>query len=301
MMRRLVLIGLGLLWLMQPCMAAEMATATASPTVKAVHKAKQHRHKHKRHSKKNHSHKPKSIPNDRRDMTDSDDDGSAASAPHAAPSSNHSSSFVGFLGHSIGQHLVNLVYKTVDTLRYSAYKLGGTHFDASNGVYIVDCSEYVDNLLLTAHPHAFYSLVNSTGAYKPTTLHYYEFFNELASTEKKYWDKINDATELQPGDILVFRNKHHARNGVDGHIMVVMDKPVADTAGYLVRVADSAPVGHSEDTRQHRVSGIGIGTLLLKVNAHTGQPSAYAWKIGSHWVKNVNFAMARPTGTGMLE
>ena len=41
-------------------------------------------------------------------------------------------------------------------------------------------------------------------------------------------------------------------------------------------------------------SGIGIGTLQLKVNPKTGEPSAYAWKVGSCWKKNVKFAMARP-------
>ena len=78
--------------------------------------------------------------------------------------------------------------------------------------------------------------------------------------------------------------------------MVVMNKPVFDEDAYLVRVADSAPSGHSEDTRRAHKSGIGIGTLLLKVDSRTGRPSAYAWKVGSRWKQNVTFAMARPIG-----
>ena len=78
--------------------------------------------------------------------------------------------------------------------------------------------------------------------------------------------------------------------------MVVMDKPIADGDGYLVRVADSAPSGHSQDTRRGRVSGIGIGTMVLKTNPDTGEPSAYAWKVGASWKSNVKIAMARPIG-----
>ena len=56
--------------------------------------------------------------------------------------------------------------------------------------------------------------------------------------------------------------------------MVVMSKPIPSDDAYLVRVADSAPSGHSQDTRQSHTSGIGIGTLLLKVNPKTGKPSS---------------------------
>jgi hypothetical protein len=73
-----------------------------------------------------------------------------------------------------------------------------------------------------------------------------------------------------------------------------MDKPVQEGNTFKIRIADSAPTGHSRDTRIPSASGIGIGTMLLKVNLKTYQPYAYAWKIGSRWQNNVNFAMARP-------
>lgn len=197
---------------------------------------------------------------------------------------------------SIKQRLVNLVDKTVDTLRYSAYKLGGKHFDASQGVYILDCSNYVDHVLQLTYPNAYSSLVNSTGSESPTSQHYYDFFTRLSDDHPKhYWNKVDDVNELEPGDILVFRYKNHARAATQGHVMIVMDKPISDdTNALLVRVADSAPSGHSEDTRLPHDSGIGIGTLLIKADPKTGHPFAYAWKFGSRWKKNVSFAMGRP-------
>lgn len=196
---------------------------------------------------------------------------------------------------SMQQHLVNFVRNTVSTLRYSDYKLGGKKFDVDRGIYVVDCSSFVDHILQAASPHSFDTLVNATGAPTPASQHYYDFFSELTEDSNHYWNKVPDVNSLRPGDILVFRYKNSRGSETGGHVMVVMDKPIRDTNVFYVRVADSAPTRHSQDTRQHNEAGIGIGTLLLKVNPETGKPSAFAWGIGSYWNKNVKFAMARPT------
>jgi len=215
-----------------------------------------------------------------------------ADAENTAPIklSTPSFSFVSSMQH----RLVDFVHQTVDSVRYSAYKLGGRHFDTTRGIYVLDCSDYVDNILETVHPRAYWSLADATGSDKPTSQHYYEFFSGLSEYPSYYWNKVDDVEKLEPGDILVFRktNAMH-RQIAGGHVMVVMNKPVLDEDAYLVRVADSAPSGHSSDTRQGH-SGIGIGTILLKVDSKTGRPSAYAWKVGSRWKQNVTFAMARP-------
>lgn len=196
------------------------------------------------------------------------------------------------LASSIEERVVSYVHNTIDTLRYSTYKMGGSRFDTKKGVYIVDCSNYVDQILQAVSPHAYMSLVNSSGSDTPTTRHYYDFFSDLSADP--YWDKINDIENLRPGDIIVFRYKKRRHGITRGHVMVVMDKPIRAADSFLVRVADSAPTGHSQDTRPAHSSGIGIGTLLLKANPKTGQPAAYAWRTGSLWKRNVTFAMARP-------
>lgn len=204
------------------------------------------------------------------------------------------SAFAPNFASSFEQRLVGFIHKTVSTLRYSSYKLGGTHFDSSQGVYVVDCSGYVDYSLQEVYPKAYLSLVNSTGVEKPNSLAYYDFFTSLPDDPNDHWDKVDEVDKLEPGDILVFRNKTTRRHSSGGHVMVVMDRPERRGDSYLVSVADSAPSGHSQDTRSAHVSGIGIGTLLLQANPHTGEPAAYSWKVGSRWKNNVNFAMARP-------
>lgn len=221
-----------------------------------------------------------SIPNDRTAIID-------PSLPAKTAASFNESRFPHFFS-SIESRLVSFVHKTVSTLRYSSYKLGGRNFDLSNGVYVLDCSDYVDHILEEIYPNAYSSLMDSTGSDKPTSAHYYSFFNRLSPNSHNEWRKIKDVEELRAGDILVFRN--HST----GHVMVVMDKPTYDEDAYFVKVADSAPSGHSQDTRPNKVSGIGIGTLLLKANPNTGEPLAYAWKIGARWKNNMKIAMARP-------
>ena len=190
--------------------------------------------------------------------------------------------------------LVEFVGQTVYNLNYSSYRLGGGRFDTSRGIYVLDCSRFVDSVLSRVYPAAYSSLQYASGAERPASQHYYDFFSDLPRSSDTHWNKIEKIGQLRPGDILVFRYKK-PRGRTQGHVMVVMDKPRAtnNENAWMVRVADSAPTRHSADTRQHNESGIGIGTMLLKPAA-TGKPVAYAWGMGSSWNKNVKFAMARP-------
>lgn len=202
----------------------------------------------------------------------------------------------GFIA-SMEHRVVEFVASTVNHLRYTAYELGGTRFDASRGIYILDCSSYVDHVLKSATPHAYSNLVAASGTIKPTSLEYYNFFIGLSPRSQSvyHWNKVQSIAQLRPGDILVFRykNRHH-RSSVGGHVMIVMKEPKLTAGAFSVRVADSASTGHSSDTRQPHKSGVGIGDLLLKANPVNGQPYAYAWKQGARWEKNVKFAMGRP-------
>ena len=199
------------------------------------------------------------------------------------------------------QALTTLAYQTVETQHYSSYKFGGTVFDPSQGIYKIDCSAYINSLLSQANPQAYSSLTGLTQTIRPTSHDYYNFITRLPEKPVQYWRKINAVDQLQPGGILVFLTKYlHRRHWYsNGHVMLVMSKPVpspiaADT--YQVKVADSASSGHSDDTRLPHKSGIGIGTLLLKINPFTGQPTAYAWKLDDHWRGHTLFAMAQPIG-----
>lgn len=293
--KKLILIIAALLWLITPCFAD---SAHHHKTTSKKHVAKHSTHKNKKYAKSS-KHVVKKIKTALRKQKNSLGPSTVEHIPALMRTTTALEETApppkppGFVA-SIEERLVNFVHKSVATLRYSAYKLGGSHFDTSHGIYIVDCSGYVDHTLHAVFPNAYLSLVNSSGTEKPNSLHYYDFFKSLSYDPDDYWSSVEEIEQLRPGDILVFRYKTAQRLGTRGHVMVVMNKPVRDNDAYLVSVADSAPSGHSLDTRPPKVSGIGVGTLLLKVNPKTGEPSAYAWKVGARWKNNVNIAMARP-------
>lgn len=195
---------------------------------------------------------------------------------------------------SIYPSLVNFAMNTVRTMRRTTYKLGGNNFDPSRGIYKLDCSAYVDNLLQKTHPKAYSILAQWSGTSKPTSADYFAFFDRPLKSEWQHWHKVLEVPQLSPGDILVFRpNKRKS----GGHVMIVMSQPISDSSQpnvFWINVADSASSGHSNDTRPARTSGIGIGKLLVKINPKTKQVVSYAWKAGAHWKHNITFAMASP-------
>lgn len=194
--------------------------------------------------------------------------------------------------------LVEFVQAAIRKIHFNNYQLGGTRFDPSHGIFNLDCSSYVDRVLHEVNPHAFWNLVRRTGSDKPTSLHYYDFFSKLPGANQHDWSRIEQVSQLKPGDILVFRYKKYHNNAM-GHVMIVMDRPERDEAdNYLLRVTDAAEMGHSQDTRSSHASGIGIGTMLLKADTRTDEPLAYAWKVGSHLKNNVNIIMGRPPNEG---
>jgi hypothetical protein len=208
------------------------------------------------------------------------------------------SSYVPSTSHLASEQLLNWVHKTALKVRYSHYKFGGTNFNPSAGVYELDCSGYVNQLLSNAAPYAYRNIVNGSGSYKPTSKDYYVFFDRLPARKMQHdWYKVPQVKQLSPGDILVFQYKHFWGKRAGGHVMVVVSHAVA--AGklsntYLVRVADSALGGHSNDTRKPHASGIGIGTLMIKVSMLSGKAYAYAWRVDAPWRYNMRLAMGRP-------
>src|SRR5579871_5401507 len=126
------------------------------------------------------------------------------------------------------QKLVNFVTHTINNLKYSSYKFGGNHFDPNKGVYVLDCSAYVDNVLASAHPDAFFDIVDNVGSERPTSRDYYTFFKSLTADGSDSWNAVKKVEELEAGDIIVFRYKNKKGKITSGHVMVVMDTPVGD-------------------------------------------------------------------------
>lgn len=197
-----------------------------------------------------------------------------------------------------GKRIVAYVDNFMSSVRYTTYRSGDRIFDTMHGIFELDCSHYVDHILQNACPHAYHSLVSSTGSTSPDSQNYFDFFNRLPTHMKNDWNAVDDAKQLQPGDVLVFRYLNSSGYSSGGHVMMIMGNPVIKNDNLFVRVSDSAAASHSDDTRAAHSSGVGIGTMVLKINPMTGRPTAYAWDVDSRWQNRVEFAMARPIEMG---
>ncbi|MCW5590356.1 MAG: hypothetical protein KIT27_11935 [Legionellales bacterium] len=190
--------------------------------------------------------------------------------------------------------LVKTIHQVQSNIHYSRYHLGQNLFDLDRGVYILDCSSYVDDLLQRAFPNAFQQLSSFSHTHLPNSNDYYHFINHLPITiQDTDWEKIEDVGNLHAGDILVFRYKRPHYH-VAGHVMVVVTPPEKiQNQVYVVKVADSTPFPHSNDTRRAH-AGVGVGDMLLKVNSN-GEPVAYAWRVHAGFESKMHIVMARVT------
>jgi hypothetical protein len=195
--------------------------------------------------------------------------------------------------------LLGYVKLTLQAIHHTRYRFGGKRFDPAKGIYAVDCSGYVNNLLGLSNPNAFHEILNHQQITRPSSTDYYRFLGQIPYGKKSsHWYHVRAVSELKPGDILVYSSPGR-RKRLPGHVMIVVDTPKPDRRGsgiYHVRVADSAHSGHSNDTRRPHTSGIGVGTLLLKAHPRTNAPIAFAWREDSRWKLGLNFAMGRMVG-----
>ena len=219
------------------------------------------------------------------------------SIPAATADANNMNDFIN-ANTTTSKHLVAYIDNFMSSLRYTTYRSGDRIFDTMHGIFELDCSHYVDHILQNACPQAYHSLVSSTGSTSPDSQNYFDFFNRLSAHMKSDWDAVDDAKQLQAGDVLVFRYLNSHGNSSGGHVMMVMGTPIIKDNNLFVRVTDSAEASHSDDTRAEHSSGVGIGTMVLKVNPLTGHPTAYAWDVDSRWQNRVEIAMARPIEMG---
>lgn len=199
-------------------------------------------------------------------------------------------------------HLENKLTAEINRLipgvRSDHYAYGDNVFEPAKGKYRLDCSRYIDHLLSNANPAAYHRICKSTKTTLPNSVDYYNFIAGLSKKSAEgHWYRVDGIANLVPGDIIVFQkprmNGHHGY----GHVMVVMSKPRRDPnnhAAYFVTISDSAMSGHNHDTRRRNQSGIGVGTILVRVHRFSGQPFAIAWKCGVHWEKG-SIVLGRPT------
>jgi hypothetical protein len=190
---------------------------------------------------------------------------------------------------------VNRELTTLNTA--TSYYSHSTYMNEETNTRRTDCSGFVDYAIRRVLPEA-YDKVPHPDTQRPLANDWYKYLKEryqTASTQESIrWREIIHVRDLMPGDLVVWLRPENVSGDNTGHIMVVAAKPTTGRPSeWLVRIVDSTTSPHANDTRGTTRTGIGSGTIGLKVDSWD-RPIAYWWRGGlSYNAYDTPIAMGR--------
>jgi hypothetical protein len=126
-------------------------------------------------------------------------------------------------------------------------------------------------LLKRFAPRQFAALPVEPGHARPRAATYYELIHGLIQHPLPGWAPIQKLAEAQPGDIIAWELSAPARSDT-GHVAIVAEAPVQVAPDlFTVTVYDSSRIPHDNDSRPEGTSGLGKGTITIRVNQQ-GEP-----------------------------
>jgi hypothetical protein len=181
--------------------------------------------------------------------------------------------------------LLNELNREYWSLSPYSYYSHTTYMNESTGTRRTDCSGYLDYALKRVMPDA-YSLVPHPNTYKPLANDWVAYLSSrptTASTDtsKPRWRRITKVSDLRAGDVIAWEMPESVDSENTGHVLIVRSTPTKSvrTGEWLVKIMDSTRSPHANDSRGTSETGIGTGTLGLKVDS-LGKPLAYYWRGG---------------------
>lgn len=184
--------------------------------------------------------------------------------------------------YTTGTDLVEAVRQALANVRETSYQ-HDSQVDASNGIYRLDCSEFVSLILERVAPKHYQEIPTEPGRPRPRARMYFRFFDQLKRESRTGWRPITKLAGVTPGDIFAWERISTGGRGDTGHVMIVAESPHRNQDGtFRVRVYDSSEIPHAEDSRPIGTSGVGSGSVLFRVNKD-GAPIAFQFNPRSHW------------------
>ena len=168
------------------------------------------------------------------------------------------------------------MYTNMKTTRYSH----NTSIDEGQGIYQFDCLGFVNSVVMNADPEAYHGI--SLG-FNASILSYAAYFGRLENEtpDKDGWMKVAHPANLKPGDICLWLKPNTFD---DGHMWIIAGESTVNpkrSAEVLVRILDSTPHVHSDDSRTVSVNRTGLGTGILGMMVDgQGDPTGLYWDGG---------------------
>jgi hypothetical protein len=136
-----------------------------------------------------------------------------------------------------------------------------SEINPSLGIYRCDCNGFAAFVLQDVIPDQYGKIQaqEEEGQPRPRAFTYFDFFAALVpGTVGGGWHRINYLKDVGVGDVLAWRFPTVEPHEDTGHVVIVREKATVDENGiYSVRVCDSSPVPHFDDTRASGTSGVG--------------------------------------------
>jgi hypothetical protein len=156
------------------------------------------------------------------------------------------------------------------------------HIDEVAGVYVYDCSGFVDYALSNIAPDALDALRRVRGRRRPTARTYVQLLSDISPGETRgRWLHVKEIAALQPGDVVAWLASTSKPDpwGIinTGHVMIVDGAASERSPGeWVVPVIDSS-FGHGGADRRKlpEATGLGRGTIVLVVE--NGNLAGYRW------------------------
>jgi hypothetical protein len=174
-----------------------------------------------------------------------------------------------------------------------------TAIDERAGTYDCDCSGLIDYLLKRTSPSHYRLLPHAKGR-RPLAVHFYAAFTAAATRETPggagaapVWRHVLRLQDARPGDVLAWRRAELTPGEDTGHVVLIDSAPVPDGLDtFAVTVIDSTKSPHANDTRKPGQTGVGRGTLWLKVDGE-GRPAGFRWKSNGTRFTSLPIAIGR--------
>jgi hypothetical protein len=180
-----------------------------------------------------------------------------------------------------GETLAHAAEELISKVKETHYR-HETEIDTATGVYNLDCSGFVDFLLKEFAPRQFAELPVEPGHTRPRAAIYYELIHGLTEHPLPGWVPVQELADAQPGDIIAWELSAPAPSD-SGHVAIVAETPLQVAPDlYQVTVYDSSRIRHDNDTRAKGTSGVGRGTITIRIDP-SGKPIEFRFNSHVHF------------------
>ncbi len=169
--------------------------------------------------------------------------------------------------HAIIEHARTIL----DSVHNTSYS-HKTDIDESAGRYVCDCSAFAAYVLRKCAPGTLAAIQRTSEHKRPLAVDFHAAFL-IAPADHGALRRVRKLADARPGDMLAWRAAEIVKGESTGHVMIVEEPPAADGPDvYRVVVIDSTSLPHANDTRKDGATGVGRGTIWIRVNGD-GEPA----------------------------